>query len=136
MPVVHHSEVPRETLRSGMTYQTLVGDERGSTPVRVGIQVSAPGYKTALHSHPYMEVITVLDGKGEAWIEGDDQTIAIAPGTTLVVPANRKHWFRATGDTPLTTYGVHASPHRIVNVYEAEAAGMAASGDINRGGTT
>jgi quercetin dioxygenase-like cupin family protein len=47
-----------------MTYQTLVGDERGSTPVRVGIQTSAPGYKTLVHSHPYMEVLTVLKGQG------------------------------------------------------------------------
>ena len=44
--------------------------------------------------------------------------IPIAPGTTLVLPANQKHWFRATGDKPLITYGVHASPHRIVNVHE------------------
>ena len=29
------------------------------------------------------------------------------PGTTLVMTANQKHWFRATGDKPLITYGVH-----------------------------
>jgi quercetin dioxygenase-like cupin family protein len=116
--VVDHEDVPREALRTGMTYQTLVGDERGSTPVRVGIQTSAPGYKTLLHSHPYMEVITVLEGQGEAWIEGDDNLIPIFPGITLVMPANLKHWFRATGDKPLITYGVHVSPHRIVNVHE------------------
>ena len=118
MPVVHHDDVPQEAFRTGMTYQTLVGDERGSTPVRVGVQTSAPGYKTLLHSHPYMEILTVLEGQGEAWIEGDDDLIPISPGTTLVLPANQKHWFRATGDKPLITYGVHASPHRIVNVHE------------------
>ena len=118
MPVVHLDDVPQEAFRVGMTYQTLVGDERGSTPVRVGIQTSAPGYKTLLHSHPYMEILTVLEGQGEAWVEGDDELIPIAPGTTLVLPANQKHWFRATGDKPLITYGVHASPHRIVSVFE------------------
>jgi quercetin dioxygenase-like cupin family protein len=116
--VVHHEDVPQEALRAGMTYQTLVGDECGSTPVRVGIQTSAPGYKTLLHSHPYMEVLTVLEGQGEAWIEGDEGLIPIFPGTTLVMPANVKHWFRATGDKPLITYGVHVSPYRIVNVHE------------------
>src|SRR5262245_7107586 len=118
MPVVHHTNVPREAFRTGMTYQMLVGDERGSTPVRVGIQTSAPGYKTLLHSDAYLEIVTVLEGQGEAWIEGSDDLIPIAPGTTLVLPANQKHWFRATGDKPLITYGVHASPHRIVNVHE------------------
>jgi quercetin dioxygenase-like cupin family protein len=118
MAVVHHENVPGETLRTGMTYQTLVGDERGSTPVRIGIQTSAPGSMTPLHSHPYMEVLTVLEGQGEAWIEDQEGLIPIFPGTTLVMRANIKHWFRATGDIPLKTYGVHASPHRIVNVHE------------------
>ena len=118
VPVVHHNDVPGEAFRTGMTYQTLVGDERGSTPVRVGIQTSAPGYKTLTHSHPYMEILTVLEGRGEAWIEGRDDLIPITPGTTLVLPSNQKHWFRTTGDKPLVTYGVHASPHRIVNVHE------------------
>jgi predicted metal-dependent enzyme (double-stranded beta helix superfamily) len=65
VPIVHHHDVPRETFRTGMTYQTLVGDERGSTPVRVGIQTSAPGSKTPVHSHPYLEVLTVLEGQGD-----------------------------------------------------------------------
>jgi quercetin dioxygenase-like cupin family protein len=102
-----------------MTYQTLVGDELGSTPVRVGIQTSTPGSKTLLHSHPYLEVVTVLEGQGEAWVEGTGKLVPLAPGVTLVLPANLKHWFRATGDRPLITYGAHASPHRIVNIHEA-----------------
>jgi quercetin dioxygenase-like cupin family protein len=117
MTILRHDEVLRETFRPGMTYQTLVGDDRGSTSVRVGIQTSTPGYKTPLHSHPYMEIVTVLEGAGEAWIEGTDPA-SISPGMTLVIPANHKHWFRATGGPPLITYGVHASPHRIVYLHE------------------
>jgi len=37
-----------------------------------------------------MEVITVLDGQGEAWIEGGDGLVSICSGTTLVLPANQK----------------------------------------------
>src|SRR5262245_49307254 len=48
MPVVYHSDVVPEPFKGGATYQTLVGDERGSTPIRVGIQTSPPGYKTPL----------------------------------------------------------------------------------------
>ena len=118
MAVVNHEDVPEEVFRAGMTYQTLVGDEQGSTPVRVGIQTSAPGTMTPLHSHPYMEILTVLEGRGEAWIEGDEGLIAMVPGITLVMPANARHYFRATGDKPLKTYGVHVSPHRIVNLHE------------------
>jgi quercetin dioxygenase-like cupin family protein len=118
MPVVRHEEVPSELFRNGMTYQTLVGDQQGSTPVRIGIQTSAPGTRTPLHSHPYLEILTVLEGQGEAWIDGTDKMTALSPGVTLVLPANLKHWFRATGDCSLKTYGVHVSPHRIVNIHD------------------
>src|ERR1044071_7182596 len=70
--VIRHDAIAPKKFRGGMIYQTLVGDERGSTPIRVGIQTSSPGYKTLPHSHPYMEVITVLAGQGEAWIEGHE----------------------------------------------------------------
>lgn len=66
MPVIHHAKVASETFKGGATYQTLVGGQgspHGGTPVCIGIQTSPPGYKTAVHSHPYMETITVLEGR-------------------------------------------------------------------------
>jgi quercetin dioxygenase-like cupin family protein len=118
MPVVHHSDVAGEPFKGGATYQTLVGDAQGSTPIRVGIQTSPPGYRTPLHSHPYLETITVLEGQGEAWLEGSAGLVGLRPGVTLVLPAQLRHWFRATGEQPLKTYGVHASPHRIVVIHD------------------
>jgi quercetin dioxygenase-like cupin family protein len=117
MPVVNIADVQSEPFKGGAGYQTIVGDQQGSTPIRVGVQTSPPGYKTALHSHPYMETVTVLEGEGEAWLDGSTEVVRLLPGTTLVFAANQKHWFRATGSTPLVTLGVHASPHRIVNVH-------------------
>lgn len=114
MPVIHHKDVPLQPFPGGATYQTLVGDAEGSTPIRVGIQVSEPGYSTRAHSHPYMEVLTILEGHGEAWMEGQDSVITLEPGMTLVLPPNVVHGFRVTGDGPLKTLGVHASPDRIV----------------------
>jgi quercetin dioxygenase-like cupin family protein len=118
MPVVVHRDVRPEAFKSGATYQTLVGDEAGSTPIRVGIQSSPPGYRTPLHSHPYLETITVLEGQGEAWLEGRNEIVQLTPGVTLVLEPNQRHWFRATGDAPLRTYGVHASPTRIVVIHD------------------
>ena len=103
MPVVYHDNVPNEPFRGGATYQTVVGDQQGSTPVRLGIQTSPPGYRTPLHSHPYMECLMILEGAGEAWIEGSDDLIALAPGMTLVFPANVRHQFRTLGGKPLKT---------------------------------
>lgn len=115
MPIVDLKDVPKQPFPNGATYQTIVGDDAGSTPVRVGLQVSPPGYSTGPHSHPYMEVVSVIEGHGEAWMDGQDGTTPIGPGTTLVLPANVKHGFRVTGDEPMKTYGVHASAKRIVS---------------------
>lgn len=119
MPIVSHSDVASEPFKGGATYQTVVGDADGSTPIRLGIQTSPPGYRTAVHSHPYMETITILEGKGEAWLEGSDDIVPLRPGMTLVLPANVRHWFGTTGDEPLVTLGVHASPDRIVDVHDS-----------------
>jgi mannose-6-phosphate isomerase-like protein (cupin superfamily) len=35
----------------------------------------------------------------------------------MVLPPNVKHGFRVTGEGPLKTYGVHASPNRLVDRY-------------------
>jgi quercetin dioxygenase-like cupin family protein len=117
MPIVDHKDVPVEPFSGGATYQTLVGDQEGTTPVRVGIQVSPPGYSTPTHSHPYLEVVTVIEGTGEVWIEGQEGIIKIGPGMTMVFQPDIPHWFRNTGEVPMKTYGVHSSPKRIVNVH-------------------
>ena len=116
MKVVEHRNVAEEQFPGGATYRTLVGDEEGSTPVRTGIQVSPPGYATPEHSHPYVEVITVLEGTGEAWAEGEEGTVPLHPGVTLILPPGQRHGFRVTGEVPLKTLGIHASPHRIVEI--------------------
>ena len=116
MKVVEHRNVEAEQFPGGATYHTLVGDDEGSTPVRTGIQVSPPGYETPEHSHPYVEVITVLEGAGEAWAEGEEGTVRLEPGVTLILPPGQRHGFRVTGDVPLKTLGIHASPHRIVDL--------------------
>ena len=47
------------------------------------------GARTA-HAHARMEeVIFVLDGRGEVWVEGE--IIPIAAGDALVIPAGRRH---------------------------------------------
>ncbi len=120
MPIIRLDDVAKQEFPQGASYQTIVGDDAGSTPVRVGVQVSPPGYSTGTHSHPYLEIVTVFEGIGEAWMDGQDGVVAIGPGTTLVVPPGAKHGFRVTGDGPMKTYGVHASPDRIVDRFPAD----------------
>ncbi|MBO0736177.1 MAG: cupin domain-containing protein [Alphaproteobacteria bacterium] len=116
LTVIRHAERPAVTLPGGAAYQSIIGDDTGEgIPIRTGIQTSQPGYATPLHWHPYAEVLTVLEGKGEAWLDGEQGVIPMEPGVTIAVPANRVHAFRVLGDRPLVTFGVHTYGKRIVN---------------------
>jgi quercetin dioxygenase-like cupin family protein len=114
MPVVLHAEVCARSFATGSTYRMLVGDEEGSTPICVGLQSCEPGYESVLHSHPYLETITIITGQGEAWSEDANQVVRLEPGVTVVFAPNVKHRFWASGSQPLEILGVHASPLRIV----------------------
>ena len=114
--VIREEERPLIDFPGGATYRTLIGDDNGDEiPIRTGIQTSQPGYATREHSHPYVEVLTVVAGQGEAWLDGEDGTIAMMPGVTISIPANRVHGFRVVGEEPLVTYGIHTFNKRIVN---------------------
>ena len=114
--VIRQSERPVVDFPGGATYRTLIGDDNGAEiPIRTGIQTSQPGYATRVRSHPYVEVLTVLEGQGEAWLDGEAGTIAMAPGVTISIPAGRVHGFRVVGDKPLVTYGIHTFNKRVVH---------------------
>ncbi|HEX9409494.1 MAG TPA: cupin domain-containing protein [Methylomirabilota bacterium] len=104
------------------SYQLILGDDEGTTPIRTGIQTSQPGYVAPVHSHPYLEVLYVLEGVAEAWIDGrEDQTVRLEKGDTVALPPNVPHSFRVVGDQVLQTLGIHASPRRIAQYKDGRA---------------
>jgi quercetin dioxygenase-like cupin family protein len=116
LSLIRHADRPTVTFPGGAVYRAIIGDDTGDgLPVRTGIQVSPPGYRTPPHSHPYPEILTVLEGTGEAWLDGDAGRVALEPGVTVAIPAHRVHGFCATGDRPLVTFGIHASDKRVVD---------------------
>jgi mannose-6-phosphate isomerase-like protein (cupin superfamily) len=122
LTVIREDERPVVPFPGGATYCTLIGDDNGADiPIRTGIQTSQPGYATREHSHPYVEVLTVLEGRGEAWLDGETGTTAMEKGVTISIPAGRVHGFRVLGDQPLVTYGIHTYPKRIVNFKDPSA---------------
>ena len=115
LTVIHEDERPVVDFPGGATYRTLIGDDNGADiPLRTGIQTSEPGYATREHSHPYVEVLTVLSGRGEAWLDGEAGSVAMEPGVTISIPANTVHGFRVVGSEKLVTYGIHSFGRRIV----------------------
>ncbi len=123
LTLIRHAERPTVTFPGGATYQPIIGDDADSgVPVRTGIQTSPPDYQTRVHSHPYVEVLTVLEGRGEAWLAGEEGVVPLEPGVSIVLPANRQHAFRVVGDQPLVTFGIHTSGKRIVDYAESRPA--------------
>ena len=100
-------------------YRPLIAD--GETPIRTGIQVSEPGYAAPPHSHPYWELLLILEGEAEAWmIDAPDRVIALQPGDMIALPPNQAHSFRVMGDKTMRLLGIHQSPDRIVNYLDRE----------------
>ena len=97
-------------------YQPIVGDDEGTTPIRTGIQTSQPGYVAPVHSHPYLEILHILDGTAEAWVDGqEDRKVTLRRGDTIALPPGVPHSFRVVGDQVLRLLGTHVSPRRIVH---------------------
>jgi quercetin dioxygenase-like cupin family protein len=97
-------------------YQLIIGDDEGSTPIRTGIQTAQPGYVAPMHSHPYLEILHILDGAAEAWIEGGEhRKVLLQKGDTIALEPNVPHSFRTVGDQTLRLLGTHVSPRRIVD---------------------
>lgn len=103
-------------------YQLILGDDEGTTPIRTGIQTSQPGYVAPVHSHPYMEVLHVLEGTAEAWMDGrENDKVRLEKGDTIALPPNIPHSFRVIGDQALRLLGTHVSPRRIVKYKDGRA---------------
>jgi mannose-6-phosphate isomerase-like protein (cupin superfamily) len=97
-------------------YQPILGDDEGTTPIRTGIQTSQPGYAAPVHWHPYLEVLHILDGVAEAWVDGqEDRKVTLRRGDTIAIPPHVPHSFRVVGDEVLRLLGTHVSPRRIVD---------------------
>jgi len=102
-------------LGTGSEYRPIVGDDAGTTPVRTGIQTCEPGYKVPAHCHPYMEIIHVLDGALEFWMDGaEHETVVLRRGDTIEIQPQAWHGFRVSGNETARLLGTHASPQRIV----------------------
>ena len=84
-----------------------VSAANGATQLCIFEQWIAPGNGAPTHSHPVEEVLTVLAGEAEMWM--DDLRAIVSAGQSLIVPARRSHGFRNSGNVTLHIHAVLAS---------------------------
>ena len=76
---------------------------------QMGITSFPPGTSIPLHSHNTIEQVTVLEGEGEAELNG--QRIAARPYDTTQIPPGEVHRFLNTGTGVMRILWVYGSTH-------------------------
>ena len=73
----------------------------GAAQICMFEQWCEPGHGAPTHLHAVEEVLHVLDGQADVWI--DDQHATLTSGQLTIVPAGRKHGFSNTGSRDACT---------------------------------
>ncbi len=93
---------------SGVKWAVLIKSQQSK---RLGVSILrlAPGVEIPVHTHPEeYDSIYVLQGRGEAWINGSWRYIG--EGDYILVPPGEEHGVRNVGDKDLELFIVHSPP--------------------------
>jgi quercetin dioxygenase-like cupin family protein len=107
MKTIVHQDNAREVWRPGVETRMLVSAGNGATQLCIFEQWIAPGNGAPTHMHPVEEVLTVLEGEAELWL--DEARVIVRAGQSLIVPVRRWHGFRNSGNQMLHLHAVLAS---------------------------
>jgi quercetin dioxygenase-like cupin family protein len=108
MHVIDHMAQPGDDWRPGVTTRMLVSAVSGASQLCVFQQWCDPGKGAPTHLHAVEEVLTVLAGAAEIWVE--DERASLTAGQSVIVPAGRKHGFTNTGASTLHVQAILAAP--------------------------
>ena len=101
-------------MRTGNLFQDTVppaADERFETLLKRGAMhieriVSSPRPKDTLYDQPHDEWVCLLRGSAALWVDGE--TVTLAAGDTLLIPAGTPHRVtRTSADPPCLWLAVH-----------------------------
>ena len=101
--VVKQAELPLSNIA-----RELVGADHGGVGACIIYDDAEPGRGPSPHTHPYEEVLIVLDG--EATVMAGERELVARSGDVVIVPADTPHAFTNTGDGPLRQIDIHLSP--------------------------
>jgi mannose-6-phosphate isomerase-like protein (cupin superfamily) len=103
MKTIIHQDNVREVWRPGVETRMLVSAGNGATQLCIFEQWIAPGNGAPTHMHPVEEVLTVLEGEAEMWL--DDVRVVVGARQSLIVPA-RLSQFRQHHASPAYVAGI------------------------------
>lgn len=113
MPFIDQRTHTQEVWRPGVVTRLVVAASTGAAQLCQFEQWCEPGCGAPTHIHAVEEILTVLAGEADVWIE--DETRRLGAGQSALVPAGRRHGFRNTGTGTLHVLATLASP-----IFEAQ----------------
>ncbi len=108
MRVIELNRQPREEWRQGVLTRMRTSAVNGAGQLCIFEQWCEAGQGAPTHLHAVEEVLHVLDGQADVWI--DDQNATLTGGQLTIVPAGRKHGFTNTGSGTLHITSTLAAP--------------------------
>ena len=108
MHKVDSKQQPREEWRAGVLTRMLASAANGATQLCLFEQWCEPGHGAPTHLHAVEEVLHVLDGEADVWV--DEGHVTLAAGDLILVPAGRKHGFSNSGPATLHIRSTLAAP--------------------------
>jgi quercetin dioxygenase-like cupin family protein len=108
MRAIDLEKQPREEWRPGVRTRMKASAANGATQLCMFEQWCDPGNGAPTHLHAVEEVLHVLAGSADVWI--DDSHATLTGGQLAIVPAGRKHGFSNNGTTVLHIQSTLAAP--------------------------
>ena len=108
MNIVDLNKEPREEWRAGVLTRMRTSARNGATQLCLFEQWCEPGHGAPNHLHAVEEVLHVLEGEADVWVE--DTHATLTPGQLMIVPAGVKHGFTNSGKTLLHIQSTLAAP--------------------------
>jgi mannose-6-phosphate isomerase-like protein (cupin superfamily) len=103
-----HTAGERERWREGVMTQMRISALAGSHQICIFEQWCEPGLGAPTHHHAVEEVLEVMAGRAEIWVEAERQSVE--PNQSVLIPAGARHGFRNIGEDILHVRATVASP--------------------------
>jgi len=100
--VVRQDELPWSNIA-----RELVGADHGSGLCVIFVDAE-PGRGPSLHTHPYEEVLIILEG--QATLDDGEARRDVGAGDVVLIPAGQPHGFVNSGEGRLRQIDIHVSP--------------------------
>ena len=113
MEVLNHADYPLERWRDGVMTQMRMSYLLGGRQLCIFDQFCDPGLGAPTHVHAVEEVLEVISGSAEIWVN-NEKSVAAA-NQSVLIPAGASHGFRNIGTETLHVRATLAS-----SIFEAQ----------------